>query len=1392
MRLAVLASIGVAGSAWAQVATPAMARGVAPRTAFSAVSAAVADAVAAGPVTLAMVAVPGEAATSATSDKPATIAKPTTLATRNAPAVSVKPTTHTAHTTVTAPQTQHTATRTPYTAAPPPASPAPTPAQTAPQDAAAERLFATARMWSTKHRDDLAAQAIHKALLIAPDDPSLLAGQVRIQLRLGQAQAAQTTLTRLHAIAPAAPATRQIEDEFRVATNGRQELATVRLLARSGQSAEATRRLLALFPHGAPSGSLGAEYYQIIAGTPEGRAQAIGALRQRVAADPSDVDSALVLANLLNARGETRAEANRIAWNLATRPDSDRSASLDAWRHVLQSAGADTAYVAALHAYLQLVPDDTEFKERAAALDAQLDAQRQLERNPDYIAQQRGLQALARNDLTSAEALLARAAQARPDDAEAVGGLGLVRMRAGRRDEAHALFVRAAALAPDNRSKWESLARAAEFWGTLAHSRDAAAAGQPQDAERFARAALAMEPGNPDAKLMLADALLAQHDWSAAEPLLRDLLAAREPSVAALRSTQTLYENTGRAAQVEPLLDALQSRFLAVDDRQSLAQLRADLLTSQADKLLAAGQRGPAAQRYEAALRAAPDAPWTRFALARLYRDLGLPQLGRVVMDDGLARSASPEMRYASALYRNSLDDLDGAQAVLAAIPAQDRTDGMRALERNLQAQQWLVKARAAFALDDHAGASEALDEARALATDDPNLLAAVGAMWIEQGEARRGLALLKDWMDTHPQQTDADVRLRYGDLLGSASAKLGNAELDAWLSSLRDDPRIKLNAAQSARLEDQALRLVLRETDEALDRQDYEQARQLLAHVSDAGRRDKRYALEVADLERLQGHYAAARAALGPVLAATPADPDAQLALARVLEQSGERRNALDLVRNVLDGAAPDDVDTRLSAARRLAALRQPQEAQQVTTALRVAYPARPDVTVQSGRIAQDLGQYEDAASLYRLSFAQERAAGVSAGPDGTPAQAALADLEQRRNPEIETGWLPAYKSGDAGISQLRAWQVPVYVQIPYRYDGHFFAQIDTVHLDAGTLDVSDANRSTRNTFGTLGAADNLATSLGVPAQTLAAQFARLPYLHQSVSGVALGAGYTSDAWRLDLGTTPLGFPVHYLVGGARYQFDAGPASFSVSGSRRPETGSQLSYAGMHDPVTGTVWGGVRRDGIDLHSSLDIGRTSLFADLGAGELTGRNVASNQALTLRTGFTVPVYQRVDTRVSTGLIGNVWHYTNNQRFYSFGQGGYYSPQRYLSLGVPIEWAGRHDALNWDLTATLGVSNSYEKNAPYYPNGLPAGLGAAPGLDTLVNTASSTRGVAFSYGLAGTVQYRFNPYLLAGAQLSIDRSHDYAPSSALVYLRYTIDARKQDNSLSPRPVRLYSSY
>ncbi|MEK6356010.1 MAG: cellulose synthase subunit BcsC-related outer membrane protein [Burkholderia cenocepacia] len=1260
-----------------------------------------------------------------------------------------------------------------------PANPA-TSATSAAADA--RRELDTARMWGIKHRDDLARDALRKGLLIAPGDPELLAEQVRVLLRLGDAKGAQVSLARLQVQSPNAPATRRVADEYRVATSGRGEMAQIRLLARSGRADEAARRIVALFPNGAPSGALGAEYYQIVSNAPGGREPAIAALRRAVAADPRDTSASMALARLLNQRDDTRAEANRIAWSLATRADADHTEAMALWRRVLQSAGSDPAYLDALHAYLALAPDDTEFRDRAAGLDQQRDAQRRLERDPDYIAQQRGLQALARGDLAAADPLLARAARARADDADALGGLGLLRLREGRHDEARALFTRAAARATDQRGKWQGLARTAQFWGLLAQGREAASACRPRDAERAARAALAMQPDNPDAKLQLADALLAQRDWAQAEPLLRGLLAARSPSLSAVRDTATLYENTGRADRIGPLLDALQGRVTGADDRRTLDGLRGDVLANEARALADKGARGPAAQRYEAAVRAAPDAPWTRFALARLYRDMGLPQLGRTVMDDGLALSDTPEMRYANALYRNSLDDVVGAQAALAPVDDAHRSDGMRALARKLDAESALADARGAHVRGDRAAFAATLAHAQASAPDDPDMLAAIGAQWIDAGEAERGLAPLRDWIAAHPRDADADVRLRYGDLLGRAGR---DDALAAWLDTLRRDPA--LTPAQTARLEDQSLRLVLRQTDDAIARQDYAQARTLLDRASPAGRADKRYALELADLERAQGHYDAARDALAPVVARTPDDADTQLALARIDEDSGNRAAARERVQAVLARTPDDDVDTQLSAVRRLNALRRPDEAAQVTERLQAAYPARADVTVAAGRVAEAQGRYDDAASLYRLSQSQERATGVSPGRDGlTPAQAAFADLQQRRNPEIETGWIPAYKSGDEGVSSYRAQQVPIYVQMPIRYDGHVFAQVDTVHLDPGTLDTSVPGAYSLKTFGTY------AALRAQPNPQTAALLANPPgSLHQSTTGVALGAGYLSDAWRFDLGTSPLGFPVHYLVGGVRYRFDAGPASFSVNASRRPETSSVLSYAGMRDPWTGAVWGGVRRDGVNLRASVDVGRTNLFAELGAGVLSGRNVERNAEVTLRTGFTVPVYERATMKVSTGLVGNAWHYAQNLRYYTYGQGGYYSPQRYLSLGVPIEWAGRRDALSWDLTVTGGISNSYEKDSLYYPTF--SDQRAAQVQAGFVYAGSSTRGVSFSYGVNGIVEYRVNPHLSVGAQLHIDRSHDYAPSSALVYLRYAFDARVPRSWLvTPTPVRLYSDY
>ncbi|MFX5476688.1 hypothetical protein ABTD55_22470, partial [Acinetobacter baumannii] len=82
-------------------------------------------------------------------------------------------------------------------------------------------------------------------------------------------------------------------------------------------------------------------------------------------------------------------------------------------------------------------------------------------------------------------------------------------------------------------------------------------------------------------------------------------------------------------------------------------------LTRQADQLLAERRASPAIARREEALRLTPDAPGTRDTQARASRDLGLPALGRETMEEGLRLAPSADMRYATALFLNAVDDPD-------------------------------------------------------------------------------------------------------------------------------------------------------------------------------------------------------------------------------------------------------------------------------------------------------------------------------------------------------------------------------------------------------------------------------------------------------------------------------------------------------------------------------------------------------------------------------------------------------------------------------------------------------------------------------------------------------------------------------------------------------------
>lgn len=1227
------------------------------------------------------------------------------------------------------------------------------------------QLLASARMWEARNRADMARGVLEKALLIDPRQPEALKMLGLIEIRSNRPTEADKVLRRMREVAPDSAATRDLEDAYRIATRDKREMAQVRLLARSGKSEEAATRLEALFPRGAPGGELALDYYRILAGTTAGRPRAIAELRRRVKQEPDDSRLALALGSLLTDREATRQEGLAILYDLTQRPDGDRKSALDIWRRTLYGVNEDPAYYVWFERYLKEVPDDEAAKQTLASLGARREAQRKLEADPAWQARQRGLAQLERGQLKEADIALQKAYQKRRQDGEVVGGLGLVRLREGRHDEARELFTRAMSLDPDNRNKWRSLRDTATFWGTVARAREANAQGKPVQAEALAREALALQPGNENAQAILADALIAQHKDAEAETLLRQMLARPQPDMGALRSLVALLQTQQRQDEIGPLIADASRRMQGSESE--LRALRADLLAVQADQLIAQKQRSPALQRLEDAIRLAPDAAWTRYTLARLYRDLNLPVLGRTVMEDGVAAAPTAEMRYATALYLNAVDDIDAATAVLAAVPEAERSEGMRGLASNLAAQKLLREARLWLAEGRDDEARALLDQAAIAARDEPHMLASIGREWIGLGETDKGLRLVSDWLAAHPEDPHLDIRLRYGELLAAADR---DDALQAWIAESRALPGI--TAEQQASFDDQSLRLALRRTDRLIADGDLTRAQQMLYAVPEGQQADRRWLLTLADLREAGGDYRGAAEAAQAVLATDPKDAGARLTLARMLERQGKEAQALEIVRAVLADTPDDDIDTRLSVARRFTAMRRTDEASAVVDDLAQRYPDRADITVQQGRIAQARGDFNDAAAHYRTAQGLEQREGVLPGPEGTPAGRALAGLEARRQGEVATAVMQSNKSGDAGISRLHATEIPLFVRIPQGYSGHMFFHADTVLLDAGTLQASNFSKASE--FGKIAALGN--TGLGTIGQT--------------DRGVALAAGYEFDgadnSWRADLGTTPLGFTEQTVVGGFRYRADLGVSSASVDVSRRAVTSSLISYGGATDPVTGETWGGVVRNGIHLRYARDIGRVSVFGDVGAGLYTGHNVVTNREFTVRTGFDLPVYAQRDQRVTSGLVLNYWRYSDNQRFYSFGHGGYYSPQRYLSFGIPLDWTGRYARWSWRLQGSAGWSFTYEDDAPYFPT--------RPDLQQLAGNPIYTGGSGggFSYTLGATVEYTFAPHWVAGAGFQIDRSRDYAPNRAMVWLRYLFDRRRDPVPFPPNPVRPYSAY
>jgi predicted Zn-dependent protease len=844
-----------------------------------------------------------------------------------------------------------------------------------------------------------------------------------------------------------------------------------------------------------------------------------------------------------------------------------------------------------------------------------------------------------------------------------------------------------------------------------------------------------------------------------------------------------LLASAARLAPQSTWLFETRVRWLIANGESTLAieLLRARVLgrkwTGQArDKLLAvaleqrasqeaqAGRVDSAISDLEAASRLAPRDPWMRYRLAEYYEGRGEPQHGRSLMEQGV-RSApdAPEMRYAQALYLSHLEDYAAACAAIEGIEAARRTEAMNVLHDRMQVALARSNARRLKAAGDLAGARTALLAVEPLATHSIDLAEQLAYSWIDLGSAEHGIGLIQPYLGG-AGANDPAVLLRWARVLNSAD---DDVRLSTALGQLRTIAQ--LSAADRVDVQHLQRAHDLRTIRDLENQGKFAEAGRRLDALLASEPQDRQLRIKRADLYLLSGQPRAARDRYAALVAEDPDDLDTRLAYVRALTESGDILIARAQLQAVEERMPAGEEELHISLARRQLALDAAAKALGTLQPLLAAALPRPDVLMLAGRAELALRHFAQARGYF------EQAAQLAPGPDGLAARRASQEIADRLESSVTAGLMVRHQPGSPGMSQIDVLTIPSAWVLARNYESHYTARADAVVLDAGR---ASGDRQSPPLIGTIQAAGP-----GVAPR----------FTNGRQAGLSPAVGYQSDSVVANIGSTPLGFLLPNIVGGIEWTPIWHSADLTFGLARRAVTSSELSYAGLRDPITGTTWGGVVQTGPYAGFGIYRENYDVSASVRLADITGTHVPDNRFVGVRLSSSWKLFARPQMRTDVGATVTYWNYQRNLSNYTFGSGGYYSPQSYVSVSTPIELTGNRAGWTYKARAAVSYSVSQVSSTAFYPDDvdLQAAATRVPlpgGYSSPYFPGYHSTGVGLSAYAAAERQVTAG--LVVGVMLDIDRTDFYHPTTVEIYLRHAFGSSATPSLSPPRPVRPYS--
>jgi hypothetical protein len=257
-----------------------------------------------------------------------------------------------------------------------------------------------------------------------------------------------------------------------------------------------------------------------------------------------------------------------------------------------------------------------------------------------------------------------------------------------------------------------------------------------------------------------------------------------------------------------------------------------------------------------------------------------------------------------------------------------------------------------------------------------------------------------------------------------------------------------------------------------------------------------------------------------------------------------------------------------------------------------------------------------------------------------------------------------------------------------------------------------------------------------------------------------------------IHIGTTPLNGPVDPTP---TFEARVGAADWFVDIHRVNVKDSILSYVGQKDPYGNDEWGRVTRNGIEAGKTWPLGsRWWASGSAGFDYYMGDSVWDNRAVHLDTAVGQTLSFDRD-ELSYGVFATAQHFRRNSDFYTYGHGGYYSPELMTMVGPFVRYRTAVCRDYWfDVHASAGWLHQRLDSSPFYPlfDGDTAGFTPAAAADANGTYDSDTDNkLGFNIQVQG--MKLITPHLAAGGFASVNNSADYTEWTAGIGIQIFFD-------------------